>query len=304
MLHCCMLIVYFMEKKEVIFVIDLHVHSYYSDGTFSPEALVMQAKKRNLTAIALTDHDTIDGLSLFHQAGQKYQIETISGIEFAAQYNRFRNQEIHIVGLGFSLDSKTFLHQMKIITEAREARNKKMVSALNHFGFDICYDEIKQNAGGNIITRAHFANVLVKKHIVTSTSEAFEKYIGTGKPAFIERNTLSPELCIQAIQKAGGVAVLAHPTLYQMDYNQIEILCEELKSYGLKAIETQYSTYSKEQSTKITQIADKLCLLYSGGSDFHGKNRPNIQIGVGKNNLNIPDTFWKELKKQCHNNIV
>lgn len=285
-------------------MIDLHIHSYYSDGTFSPEALVIQAKKRNLLALALTDHDTIDGLSLFHEAGQKYQLETISGIEFAAQYNRFRNQEIHIVGLGFSLDSKEFVEQMKQITDAREARNEKMLFALQRLGFAISYDDIKKNAGGNIITRAHFANVLVNKHIVKSTTEAFQKYLGTGKPAFVERDTLSPELCIQTIQKAGGVAVLAHPTLYQMDYAQIEILCEELKSYGLNGIETQYSSYSTEQSKKITQIADKFCLLYSGGSDFHGKNRPNVQIGVGKNNLNIPYAFWEELKRQCHSDIT
>lgn len=281
-------------------MIDLHVHSYYSDGTFSPEALVIQAKKRNLLALALTDHDTIDGLSLFHEAGQRYQLETISGIEFAAQYNRFRNQEIHIVGLGFSLNSKELVERMKQITDAREARNEKMLFALQRLGFAISYDDIKQNAGGNIITRAHFANVLVNKHIVKSTTEAFEKYLGTGKPAFVEREALSPELCIQIIQKAGGVAVLAHPTLYQMDYAQIEILCKELKSYGLNGIETQYSSYSTEQSKKITQIADKFCLLYSGGSDFHGKNKPNVQIGVGKNNLNIPYTFWEALKKQCH----
>lgn len=280
-------------------MIDLHCHSCFSDGTFSPEEIVIKAKKRGLRAIALTDHDTIDGLEAFQQSGQKYHIETITGIEFAAQYNRFSEQEIHIVGLGFSPTAKALTEQMKLIVEARQIRNEKMVYALNQLGFDISYEQIQQNAAGNIITRAHFANVLVQKNIVKNTKEAFEKYLSTNKPAYVQRQTLSPALCIQTIQKSGGVAVLAHPTLYHMDYNEIEILAKELKSYGLIAIETQYSSYSSEQSRKITALADKLGLLYSGGSDFHGKNRPNIHIGVGKNNLHIPYSYWEALKKHC-----
>lgn len=280
-------------------MIDLHCHSYFSDGTFSPEEIVIKAKKRGLRAIALTDHDTIDGLETFQQAGQKYHIETITGIEFAAQYNRFRKQEIHIVGLGFSLTAKALTEQTKKIVEARQIRNEKMIYALNQLGFDISYEQIKQNAGGNIITRAHFANVLVQKNIVKNTKDAFDKYLSTDKPAYVQRQALSPALCIQTIQKSGGVAVLAHPTLYHMDYNEIELLSQELKSYGLNAIETQYSSYSSEQSKKITALADKIGLLYSGGSDFHGKNKPNIDIGVGKNNLHIPYSYWEALKKHC-----
>lgn len=283
----------------MFFMIDLHCHSCFSDGTFSPEEIVIKAKKRGLRAIALTDHDTIDGLEAFQQSGQKYHIETITGIEFAAQYNRFSEQEIHIVGLGFSPTAKALTEQMKLIVEARQIRNEKMIYALNQLGFDISYEQIQQNAAGNIITRAHFANVLVQKNIVKNTKEAFEKYLSTNKPAYVQRQTLSPALCIQTIQKSGGVAVLAHPTLYHMDYNEIEILAKELKSYGLIAIETQYSSYSSEQSRKITALADKLGLLYSGGSDFHGKNRPNIHIGVGKNNLHIPYSYWEALKKHC-----
>ncbi len=280
-------------------MIDLHCHSYFSDGTFSPEEIVIKAKKRGLRAIALTDHDTIDGLETFQQAGQKYHIETITGIEFAAQYNRFRKQEIHIVGLGFSLTAKALTEQMKKIVEARQIRNEKMIYALNQLGFDISYEQIKQNAGGNIITRAHFANVFFQKNIVKNTKDAFDKYLSTDKPAYVQRQALSPALCIQTIQKSGGVAVLAHPTLYHMDYNEIELLSQELKSYGLNAIETQYSSYSSEQSKKITALADKIGLLYSGGSDFHGKNKPNIDIGVGKNNLHIPYSYWEALKKHC-----
>ena len=277
-------------------IIDLHCHSYYSDGTFSPEGLVIEAKKRGLYALALTDHDTIDGLELFQQAGQKYDLETITGIEFAVQYNRFQPQEIHIVGLGFSPSSEYFKKQIKEITDAREMRNEKMISALNKLGFAICYDDIKQNAGGNIITRAHFANVLVHKKIVKTTKEAFEKYLSVNKPAYVERQTLTPENCIETIQKSGGVAVLAHPTLYHMNDMQIEFLAEELKSYGLNAMETAYHSYTSQQQKKLMKLADKLCLLYSGGSDFHGANRENVQLGTLKNNFKIPYDYWEALK--------
>lgn len=189
---------------------------------------------------------------------------------------------------------------MKAIVTARETRNQKMVFALNKLGFSISYQEIQQNASGNIVTRAHFANVLVHKKIVKTTKEAFDKYLSANKPAYVEREILTPELCIETIQKAGGVAVLAHPTLYYMDYQQIELLAQELKNYGLAAIEVQYSSYSAEQRKKITQIADKVGLLYSGGSDFHGKNRPNVQLGTGKNNLHIPYTYWQALKSHLH----
>ena len=280
-------------------IIDLHCHSYYSDGTFSPEGLVIEAKKRGLYALALTDHDTIDGLELFQQAGQKYDLETITGIEFAVQYNRFQSQEIHIVGLGFSSSSEYFKKQIKEITDAREIRNEKMISALNKLGFAICYNDIKQNAGGNIITRAHFANVLVHKKIVKTTKEAFEKYLSINKPAYVERQTLTPANCIETIQKSGGVAVLAHPTLYHMNDMQIEFLAEELKSYGLNAMETAYNSYTSQQQKKLMKLADKLCLLYSGGSDFHGANRENVQLGTLKNNFKIPYNYWEALKKQC-----
>ena len=236
---------------------------------------------------------------MFQQAGQKYDLETITGIEFAVQYNRFQSQEIHIVGLGFSSSSEYFKKQIKEITDAREIRNEKMISALNKLGFAICYNDIKQNAEGNIITRAHFANVLVHKKIVKTTKEAFEKYLSINKPAYVERQTLTPANCIETIQKSGGVAVLAHPTLYHMNDMQIEFLAEELKSYGLNAMETAYHSYTSQQQKKLMKLADKLCLLYSGGSDFHGANRENVQLGTLKNNFKIPYNYWEALKKQC-----
>lgn len=293
----------FFEKEGVLMpykTVDLHCHSYYSDGTFSPEALVIEAKKRGLSALALTDHDTIDGICLFHEAGKKHHLETITGIEFAAEYTSFQKQEIHIIGLGFSTSSAAITETLTQMAISRQKRNEKMVFALNRLGFTISYDEIAQNAGGNIITRAHFANVLVKKGIVKTKQEAFEKYLSQGKPAYICREFLTPRFCIETIKKAGGVAILAHPTLYHMDDTQIEHLAKELKSYGLDGIETDYSTYSQKQKQTISKIAKRLELLPSGGSDFHGSNKTDIHLAIGRGNLQIPYYYWEELKKHCH----
>lgn len=279
--------------------VDLHCHSYYSDGTFSPEALVIEAKKRGLWALALTDHDSIDGISLFHQAGKKHGFETITGIELAAEYTAFQKQEIHIVGLGFSPFSQAIAEILEKAALSRKKRNEEMVSALNQIGFAISYEEIEQNAGGNVITRAHFANVLIKKGIVKTKKEAFAKYLSKGRPAYVDRAFLSPALCVEAIKKANGAAVLAHPTLYAMDDTQIEHMAKELKAYGLDGIETDYSTYCSAQRQKMTDMAKRLQLLPCGGSDFHGKNKPDIHLGVGRGNLHVPYCYWEELKKRC-----
>lgn len=279
--------------------IDLHCHSYYSDGTFSPQELVTEAKRKGLSALALTDHDTIEGLKEFEFAGKQQHFETITGIEFAAEYKSFGNEDIHIVGLGFSPSSKILSERVNKIVEEREIRNQKMIQACNRIGIPICYEDLKKVAQGNIITRAHFSAVLIQKKIVRNTKEAFEKYLSEDRPAFVQRKILTPAECIETIKKSGGVSVLAHATLYHMNMQQIYLLAEELKSYGLTAIETDYSSYTSEQSTQLKKIADKLDLLYSGGSDFHGKNRA-VQLGIGNGNLNIPYEYWTALKSQCH----
>ncbi|MBR5590698.1 MAG: PHP domain-containing protein [Anaerotignum sp.] len=279
-------------------IVDLHVHSTASDGTYTPEEVAKLAKTIGLSAIALTDHDTIDGLDTFQKAGNTLGIETIAGIEFAALWEKHHRPEIHIVGLGFDPDHPALLERMKDIQTSRDIRNQKMCEKLSSIGLHISLDEVAANAGGEIITRAHFANVLLKKGYITKKEDAFSRYISTGLPGYVEREFLSPELCIRTIKEAGGAAVLAHPTLYGLNMNQLEELCEELIPYGLDGIECQYSTYSSAETKTITALAEKMNLLPSGGSDFHGKNKPNIHLGSGKSNLAIPYIFWEELKKR------
>ena len=279
-------------------IIDLHAHSTASDGTYTPEEVAKLAKTIGLSAIALTDHDTIDGLEEFQKTGDLLGIETIPGIEFAALWEKHHRPEIHIVGLGFNPRHPVLQERMKDIKESRDIRNQKMCEKLSSIGLKITLDEVSANAGGEIITRAHFANVLLQKGYIRKKEDAFSRYISTGLPGYVEREFLSPELCIRTIKEAGGAAVLAHPTLYGLNMEQLEELCEELIPYGLDGIECQYSTYSPAETKAITALAEKMRLLPSGGSDFHGKNKPNIHLGSGKSNLAIPYAFWEELKKR------
>lgn len=279
-------------------IIDLHAHSTASDGTYSPAEVAELAKKLGLSAIALTDHDTIDGLDEFQKTGNALGIETIPGIEFAALWEKHHRPEIHLVGLGFDPAHPVLLSRMQEIRQSRDLRNSKMCEKLSSIGLHITIEEVAANAGGEIITRAHFANVLLQKGYIKKKEDAFSRYISPGLPGYVEREFLTPALCIQTIKEAGGAAVLAHPTLYGLGMEQLEELCEELIPYGLDGIECQYSTYSPAETKAITALAEKMDLLPSGGSDFHGKNKPNIHLGSGKSNLAIPYGFWEELKKR------
>ncbi len=278
-----------MEK-----IIDLHTHSTYSDGSETPWEIVLEAKKKNLYAVALTDHDTIDGIEEFMAAGKEFHLETIPGIEFATSYDG--KGEIHIVGLFLDTKTPLLLEAMDTIQKSRIKRNIKMAERLSSLGFPITLEELEREAGGEIITRAHYALLLVKKGYIKNRQEAFDNLISPGLPGYVERETLSPRACIESIQKSGGVSVLAHPTLYHMDYYEVADMCRSLISYGLDAIECMYSTYTPSQQKKIKQIADNLQLLPSGGSDFHGANKENIALGIGKGNLKIPYQYLKDLK--------
>ncbi len=280
-------------------IIDLHTHSTCSDGTLSPTELVQLAKKQGLAAIALTDHDCVDGLSEFTEAGKAQGMETICGIEFGTPWEKYHRPEIHIVGLGFDPANANLLERAEQMHYGRDIRNEKMCKKLTSIGLAVTVEELQQNAGGEILTRAHFANVLLEKGYIKSREEAFSKYISPGLPGYVEREMLSLQECIRTIKEAGGAAVLAHPTLYSLSMEQLEELCEELISYGLDGIECYYSTYTSEQRKAIEALAKKMNLLPSGGSDFHGSNKPSIRLGRGKGNLEISYQIWEALKERC-----
>lgn len=274
--------------------IDLHVHSNVSDGTLSPAELVHYAKQKGLRAFALTDHDIIDGIEEAVNEGKEWGVEVIPGIEFAAEY---KDREIHILGLFIDYKDCNFIQKLNWIQNARVRRNEKMLKKLNDIGIKITLEDLKQRAGKDLITRAHFGKALFEKGYTKSLNDAFRLYLSPGSPGYVQREILSPKECIQLIHEAKGLAVLAHPTLYRLSDNNLSSLLQVLKEEGLDAIESIYSLYSKEQENKIRSLAHHFNLLITGGSDFHGTNKKDIDMGAGKGNLKIPYGILEDLKK-------
>ncbi|WP_058486113.1 PHP domain-containing protein [Defluviitalea phaphyphila] len=275
--------------------IDLHVHSNISDGSMSPAELVSYANEKKIKAFALTDHDIVDGIDEAIKEGIKYNIEVIPGIELAAEY---KNREIHILGFFIEYKNKDFIKKLNWIREARNIRNMSMIKKLNDIGIDITLEDLKKIAKKDLITRAHFGKVLLKKGYVNSLGDAFKLYLNPGKPGYVQRKVFSPQECINLIHQISGLAVLAHPTLYNLSNEELVKLINNLKKEGLDGIEAIYSLYSKEEEEYIKSLANKFNLLITGGSDFHGTNKKNIDMGVGKGNLKIPYEILDNMKRK------
>ncbi len=268
--------------------IDLHVHSTASDGTLSPTQVVRLAREKGLQAIALTDHDTIDGVGEAIEAGALYGVEVIPGIELAAD---FPGENLHLLGLYIDYEDKDFLQKLKPLVNSREIRNQKMLDQLDDLGLPISLEE-----NSNATTRGHFAKALLEAGHVASMEEAFDLYISPGKPGYIKRMTPSPKECIDLIHQAGGLAILAHPTLYGLDMIEIETLIARLADDGLEGIEAIYCLHSPEEEAALIKIAKKYNLIISGGSDFHGDHKPGLELGTGYGNLKIPYRLLDQIK--------
>lgn len=264
--------------------IDLHTHSTCSDGTFTPEEVVEEAAKAGLSAIALTDHDTINGLSSAIEAGKKCGVEVITGIEFSVA----ADTEMHLLGLNFNLDCPAITEILDEMIIQRELRNYKVIKLLEKCGFHITIDDILAEATSPVTGRSQIAKAMLKKGYVSSIKEAFDKYLSFGKPAFVERSTLTPEEAIKIIHKSCGKAFLAHLNQTGKTDKELYTLLKHLKECGLDGIEGYYTEYTDDMNTKYRKMAENLGLLLSGGSDFHGANKDGYEIGKGKGNLRIP----------------
>lgn len=280
-----------MEK-----LIDLHTHSTDSDGTLTPTELVELAKNRNISALALTDHDTISGLDEFFTACKNNNIEGISGVEISGLHNTFKKFEIHILALNFPFPNNYLHEELKDFKNRRTVRNIEMIEKFNKIGFNMTMEELQGNNPNTIVTRAHFASVLLEKGYVSTRTIAFDNYLSKDCPTYVSKTMPNSEKVIEIIHKSGGVAILAHPTLYKLELDEIKTLCKELKNLGLDGLEVIHSSYTKNQRKYLQNIANELGLFPSGGSDFHGKNKPLIQLGSGKGNLSIPYSILEHIK--------
>lgn len=282
--------------------IDLHVHSTASDGSFTPTEVVELAHNAGLSHFALTDHDTVDGVAEAMTAGSFYEdLNVIPGIELSCYYN---NREIHIVGLFVDYKDQTFLEALKTLKQARIDRNEKMVQKFVAAGIPLTMEELLHGSPNSVITRAHFARVLVEKGVCANKTEAFDKYLGIGCPFYLAKPKVTPEHVLGLIQNAGGTAILAHPYSYKFSKSEVEqMLDETLIPLGLAGMECYYSTYDLGQTQELRSMALSRNLFVSGGSDFHGAVKPDISIGTGRGNLCIPETLLQPILEHLKHSI-
>ncbi len=281
--------------------VDLHTHSNKSDGSYAPAELVDYAISKGLCAVALTDHDTTDGLAeavaradALAKAG-KPSIEVVPGIEFSTKLD---DKDVHIVGLYIAYDAPAFRARLQDFVDSRVGRNIKMCRNLQEAGIDITYEKLKERNPGAVITRAHYATYLFEEGYVKSRQEAFAKYLGDHTKYFVPREKVTPAQAVELILEVGGIPILAHPPLYHMGKERLDRLVSSLKDDGLMGIETLYSTYTGQDERDMRRLAEKYDLLMSGGSDFHGKNKPNLDLGVGFGKLFVPEEYLTKIKER------
>ena len=292
-------------------IVDLHVHSTKSDGTLTPTELVNYAIEKGLSAFALTDHDTTEGIDEAIEAADKHNqaiangtihglpLEVIPGIEFSTEY---MGKDIHILGLYIDYHSPAFKEKIQEFVDSRILRNKKMCASLASAGINITYEKLLKENPDAVITRSHYAKYLLNHGYTTSMKEAFERYIGDHCKHFIPREKITPMQAVNLINEVGGLAFLAHPTLYHMSDRILEGLIKELKEAGIAGIEAVYSTYTQGEELQMRKLASKYDLLISGGSDFHGTVKPKLDLAVGYGKLFIPESILTDIKITLNQN--
>lgn len=279
--------------------IDLHTHTCKSDGSYTPTELVDYAIEKNLAAVAITDHDSIEGLdeAVAHAAALREHglpsVEVVPGIEFSTKYEK---QDVHIVGLYISYEREAFQNALGSFVDSRVNRNRKMCENLQGAGIDITYEKLLAMYPDAVITRAHYASYLLEHGYVKSRQDAFARYLGDHTKYFVPREKVTPSQAVELILKADGVPILAHPPLYHMGNDRLDTLVSSLKADGLMGIEVFYSTYSNQDVRDMQRLAEKYDLLVSGGSDFHGANKPGLDLGCGYGRLYVPEETLLKIK--------
>ncbi len=273
-------------------MIDLHTHSTFSDGTFSPAELVDAGIEAGLTAIALTDHDTTNGVGLFLEACAAHEFEGIPGVEISAE---FQPGSMHMLGYFMDTENDAFEEMLLRIRGGRSDRNSSILTKLQKQGIDISWADVTAEAGDDVVGRPHFARALLKKGRVRSVKQAFDTYLAKGQPAYADRYRPSPADGVRAITEAGGVAVLGHPATLRVPAKDVRGLVGELVDAGLRGMEIYCTEHNAMHVREYLSIANEFDLLTTGGTDFHGAVNPDIAIGRGFGSLNVPDRILDEL---------
>ncbi|MBW1984905.1 MAG: PHP domain-containing protein [Deltaproteobacteria bacterium] len=279
-------------------VIDLHIHLNASDGTFSPEQILDQALDSNLAAIAITDHDTINGSKEALRIGPPPEVEFLTGVEISANppVSFPCSGSFHILGYAIDLEHPALNQMLEELQQARKNRNPRILQTLNELGFPMTMDEVESEMGDGQMGRPHIAKVMIKKGYAKSINEVFDKYLGKDKPAYVDKYRMESDQAIELISNAGGIPVLAHPGLIEPTTDlPFENLIKTLTSTGLKGIEVYYPEHSPESVAEYSALADRHGLLMTGGTDFHGALKPDLKMGFGKGDFFVPYELYEKL---------
>ena len=277
--------------------IDLHTHTTRSDGSATPEELIELASAKRARAVAITDHDTVAAIVEVRAAADRCGIEFVAGIEISAEYSP---GTMHILGYCIDEESRLLADELDQLKLARETRNPRIASRLQSLGLDVSYAEVARLAGNEVVGRPHFARVMVQKGYASSIQDAFDRFLKKDAAAYVEKARLSPAESIALIHNAGGVAVLAHP--YQLNlssYERVDKLVGELAQLGLDGVEAVYSRHNAFQRTSYADIATRHGLLVTGGSDYHGSYKPDIDIVTGLGDLEVPYELLEAVKARA-----
>ncbi|HEY7534214.1 MAG TPA: PHP domain-containing protein [Nitrospiraceae bacterium] len=274
--------------------IDLHLHTTYSDGSLSPAEVLAMADKAGVTALAITDHDIVAGLPEAIEAGSRLGIAVIPGVEISSFDGR---NELHILGYHMDWHDEKLLTRLSSLRTSRHKRNPLIIERLQALGLEITYDEVIALAGTESVGRPHIARVLMEKGYVNSAKDAFDRYLAEGRPGYVARELPTPMEAIAWIREARGVAVLAHPTWVKEPDEALPVFIRALKDHGLGGLEVHYSSHTKQQTVRFLELSKQFGLLVTGGSDFHGLTKPDIEVGTGRGSLRVPEHLLNPLKE-------
>lgn len=268
--------------------IDMHIHTTASDGTRTPLECVSLAAMEGLKAIAITDHDTMAGIKEAGEAGELLGVSIIPGIEISSDY---LGKDVHVLGYFLREDAPELLEYQTWVQAKRQARNEKIVEKLQNKGFEISMAQLEEKNPGGVLGRPHIARFLMELGVVNSVDEAFRRYLSKGRSCYVERERIPFRDAAQLIKKCGGVAVLAHPLQYGFDKAALDKLAKTAQEAGFSGMEIYYTGYTQKDVEKLFDLAEKYTLLPTGGSDFHGDNKPGVSIGTGDGKLVVPAYF-------------
>jgi predicted metal-dependent phosphoesterase TrpH len=277
-------------------VIDLHTHSTVSDGSDAPASIPALAHDAGCTAVALTDHDRQDGVASARASATELGVELVPGVEISCEHPA----TMHVLVYFLEPGEGPLQDELVRLQVARDTRNRRMADRMADLGLPVSYDEIMDEAGGMGAGRPHIARILVRKGVVSSIQEAFDTWLGKGRPAYLDKERLEPADAIRLAARSAAVPVLAHPFSLGLDHAGTDSAVAELAAAGLGGVEALYGRYTPEERETLASMARRHRLAVTGGSDHHGSYKPDLHVGVGRGDLDVPGSVLDDLRARLH----